>query len=283
MTALVLSVCLLSYGFAHYYIEPSPEYRLWPYLSHSTATVAGIFMTNFFIFAAWRVMPLWPLMTRYFMHVPGYPRALQGVLNIFSHVQWEHFLANMMLFVLVGPVCADLVGRGTFLGTYISAGAVGSLFTLYWANLGRGLIGAHSVGASAAIWGISALYCLTTDQHTIKIPFIKDLEVSFWPKMLLAGFVGMELMAALKSLRSTKKLTNVDHASHIGGMLVGTSVAGYLHLTGFKEWKKAQALKGETEGTGEPGKVLDVGAAMNQEMKQIEEQVKSVVQKRPGA
>lgn len=272
MTTLVLFVCVLLYGFAYYYVEPSPSYRLWPFLSSSTATVLGIGLTNLFVFIAWRVIPLWPIMTRYFTHVPGYPRAVQAVLNIFSHIQWEHFLGNMMMLTVIGPLCHDIVGRGIFLSTYICAGAVGSLCTLYWANLGRGIISAHSVGASAAIWGITVLLCLTTDQDTIKVPFIKDLEVTFFPKSLLALVVGIEIATALK--RNTK--STVDHASHLGGMLVGAGVAGYLHVAGFKEWKKAQDAKNKKQEDASP-KTLDVGAVMSKDMEQVEGQIMNFV------
>jgi rhomboid-like protein len=209
-------------------------------------------------------------MTRYFMHVPGYPRAVQSVLNVFSHVQYEHLIANMMMLCLVGPVCCDMVGRGIFMGTYVSAGAVGTLFSLYWANLGRGNIAAHSVGASAAIWGIAALYCLLTDQERIKIPFLKDAEVGFWPKMLFVAFVASEIGSAMK-----KRVTTMDHASHFGGMFVGVSTAGYLRATGFHEKKFALNREGmvveqgvqEKAGTDE--KTVDVGAMAKEGIKEV--------------
>jgi rhomboid-like protein len=179
------------------------------------------------------------MLTRYFMHVPGYPRALQSVLNVFSHVQYEHIFGNMMVLLLVGPVCHDLVGRGVFLGTYLSAGAVGTLASLYWANLGRGAIGAHSVGASAAIWGISALYCLLSEQNTLVIPFVKDLEVSFYPKLLFAAFVIMEVLTA-RRMRGTQ-----DHASHFGGLVTGMGVAGYMHMSGWRPKRRPAKLGGE--------------------------------------
>jgi|TARA_R110002003_G_scaffold1577_4_gene23248 rhomboid-like protein len=263
MSAFVLITVLLSYGFAHYYLPPSPSYRLFPDLSPTTATMGALLVANAAVAIAWRVMPLWPFMTRYFMHVPGYPRAVQSVLNVFSHVQYEHLISNMMILCLVGPVCHDLVGRGTFIGTYISAGAVGTLASLYWANLGRGNIGAHSVGASAAIWGISALYCLLTDQDTLKVPFVKDKEVTFWPKVLFAVFVLMEIRTAL-----TRK-TLMDHASHFGGMAVGMGVAGYLRATGVRG--KLDVEKGVQEKANVDGKTVDLGAVVKQEVREVRE------------
>lgn len=272
MSAFVFAVCLLSFGFAHFYEPPAPEYRLWPDLSPTTATLAALVGANALICIFWRVNPLWPIMTKYFMHVPGYPRAVQSVLNVFSHVQYEHLFANMMFLGLVGSVCHDLVGRGVFLGTYVSAGAVGTLASLYWANLGRGSISAHSVGASAAIWGVSALYCLLTDQDKIKIPFVKDMEVGFFPKLLFGAFVVMEI------LNASKKRTTMDHASHFGGMLTGVTVAGYLHATGFHERRRKTAGAGGVKGgVGEESKTVDVGAIVQEEANQVKEGIKSVV------
>jgi rhomboid-like protein len=273
MSAFVFMLCLLSYGFAHYYIPPSPAYRLWPDLSPSTATVAAVVGINVAVCLAWRWTPFWPFMTRYFMHVPGYPRAVQSIANVFSHIQYEHLFGNMLTFgLLVGPVCHDLVGRGIFLGTYMSAGAIGSLFTLYWANLGRGNISAHSVGASAALWGIAALYCFTTDQEIIKVPFVKDLEVMFWPKMLCGFFIALEIMTIYK----TKGRGTQDHASHVGGMLTGLSVAGYLRATGWTEWRKQQQDKA-VEGGDKVEKTVDVEAIVKDEVKEVQEQVKKIV------
>ncbi|KAF2018957.1 hypothetical protein BU24DRAFT_340954 [Aaosphaeria arxii CBS 175.79] len=260
MTAFVFALCVLSYGFAHYYDPPAAEYRLIPEVSLTTATIVGLIATNVFVCAMWRINPLWPFMTRYFMHVPGYPRAAQAILNVFSHVQYEHLLANMMFLGLVGFACHDLVDRGIFMGTYLSAGAVGTLASLYWANLGRGNITAHSVGASAAIWGISALYCLLTDQEKIKIPYTSNAEVSFWPKTLFAAFVAMELYNAMK-----KGGTTMDHASHFGGMLVGATVAGYLNATGFHERKSMVTPAWKDD------KTVDVAAIVTGEAKDPQE------------
>ncbi|EAT85570.2 hypothetical protein SNOG_06919 [Parastagonospora nodorum SN15] len=248
MTAFVLFTVILSYGFAHYYLPPSPSYRLFPDVSPSIATLGALLVINGAVAIAWRIMPLWPLMIRYFMHVPGYPRAVQSVLNVFSHVQYEHLLANMMTLCILAPACHDLVGRGTFLGTYISAGAVGTLASLYWANLGRGVISAHSVGASAAIWGIASLFLLLTDKEKIKVPFLKDVEFSFWPKML----------------------TLMDHASHFGGMAVGIAVAGYLRATGFHE-KRLGAEAGVQERAGVDDKTVDAGAMAKEGLKEVKD------------
>ncbi|KAF2131645.1 hypothetical protein P153DRAFT_365220 [Dothidotthia symphoricarpi CBS 119687] len=275
MTAFVLLTVALSTAFAYNYAPPAPAYRIFPDLSPTLATIGTLVALNGAVAIAWRIMPLWPLMTRYFMHVPGYPRAVQAILNVFSHVQYEHFLANMMMLCLVGPVCHDLVGRGVFMGTYLSAGAVGTLASLYWANLGRGNIAAHSVGASAALWGVSAVYCLLTEQERIQIPFVKDQSVSFWPKVLFCAFVAAELHGALKK----KKVSTMDHASHFGGMFVGVSVAGYMRATGWHGKKLDTVGEGQDsvqERTGVEGTTVDVGAMVREEAKQVRDSVSRI-------
>ena len=159
------------------------------------------------------------------------------------------------------------------MGTYVAGGAVGTLASLYWANLGRGNITAHSVGASAAIWAIAVLYCLITDQETIKLPFIKDMEVSFWPKSLITAFVAWEIYTAAKKGGKAPH----DHASHFGGILVGGSVAGYLHVNGFHQ--RRAASQGVQEAAGVDAKTIDVGAMVKEEVKEVKTAVSKVVKK----
>lgn len=271
MTVFVIGVCLGSYAFAHYYLPPAREYRLWPDLSYTTATIAALIGANVVICTLWRWSPLWPVLTRYFMHVPGYPRAVQAVLNVFSHVQYDHLIGNMLFLGLLGSACHELVDRGIFMGTYISAGAIGTLTSLYWSNLGRGSITSHSVGASAALWGVSTLLALLTEQQSIKIPFTNDGEIGLYPKMLLAAFVVSEIVSA----RKKGAVTTMDHASHFGGMAVGAIVAGYLRYTGFHD-KDAVSENGDID-KGEENKSVDIGAMVKKEVKEITEEVKNIV------
>lgn len=267
MTAFVFFTVVLCIGAAHYYTPPSPTYRIFPDISLTTATIGALVAANVVIAACWRILPLWPFLTRYFMHVPAYPRPIQSVLNVFSHMHYEHLLANMMVLCLVGPVCCDLVGRGTFLATYISAGAFGTLVSLYWANVGRGSIMAHSLGASAAIWGISALYCLLTDEERLKVPFIKEQSVTFWPKMLFAAFVLLEIHSAVR-----RRSKSMDHASHFGGLAAGVAAAGYMRATGFHERRLGAGEKNGGQSRAEAEwKTVDVGAIAAQGVAEVKE------------
>lgn len=278
MTAFVVVVCLLSYGFAHFYIPPSSEYRIWPDVSPTTATLIGLLSANLFVWLAWRWTPLWPFLTQHFMHTPAYPRAHQSVTNVFTHMTHEHLIANMVALVLAGSMCHELVGRGIFMGTYMSAGAVGTLVSLYWANLGRGAILAHSVGASAAVYGIVALYLALTDRERVQIPFVKDMSVGFYPKSLLAAVVAVELFNARRGLQVA------DHASHFGGIIAGLSVAGFMHYRGFHSGhrqKMGLGMEGNTLGeveqkAGVDEKTVDLGKVVKQEVTEVKAEVKKV-------
>jgi rhomboid-like protein len=79
----------------------------------------------------------------------------------------------------------------------------------------------------AAIWGVGALYALLSERDKIKVPF--SGEVTFKPMLVFLGFVGLEIWAIAKGRRK-----NADHASHIGGMLTGVAVAGFMKYRGFK-------------------------------------------------
>ncbi|KAF2866737.1 hypothetical protein BDV95DRAFT_611418 [Massariosphaeria phaeospora] len=282
MTAFVLVLCLASFGFAHYYSPPSAAYRLIPDVSPTVATIGVLIAINIGVAVLWRIPALWPFMTRYCTNVVAFPRAIGSIANVFSHIQFDHLISNMLYLALIGAACHDLVGRGAMLGTYLSAGAVGSLASLYWANLGRGSIVAHSVGASAAIWGIASLYLLLTDQDSLKVPLLKDATVPFWPKMLWAAFFAMECSAAWRGRGKV-----MDHASHFGGIAVGVSVAGYMRATGFHERRKAleaeaqmemeMEMDGVQQRAGIDAKTLDVGAMVKEEFKEVKEEVKKVV------
>ena len=280
MSAFVLLLTLICFGFAQAYIPPSPSYRLFPDISPATATLAVIISLNLLVWLAWRWTPLWPFLTQHFMHNPAMPRAHQAITNVFTHMAHEHLFANMASLLLVGSIAHELLGRGVFVGTYLSAGAIGTLASLYWANLGRGNILAHSVGASAAIYGVVALYLALTDKDRIQIPFVKDMSTAFWPKSLLAAIVAVEVYNA------SRGKAVADHASHFGGILTGLSVAGFMHYRGFHSGHYQKGLKSDGNGevvgdiekkAGVDEKTLDFGAVVKEELKEVKHEVTKVI------
>ena len=169
-----------------------------------------------------------------------------------------------MLWVLaVGYLCHELVGRGQFLGTYFASAVTGSLFTAYCANFGLAPLSIHSMGASAAMYGVTSLYLLLTQQQTIKLPFIKDAEVGFWPKALWLVVLAIEVRSFVKKGRWGKG--EVDHASHLGGMVMGAGVAGWVR------WREGRGFGEELKG-----EKVDVVGILKEEADEIKGVVKAV-------
>lgn len=78
---------------------------MWPDTPPAFATCAAIFVANAVVFVAWRIPPVWRLMNRLFVLVPGYPSAAAILGNVFSHQELRHFAMNMAILLILGPRC----------------------------------------------------------------------------------------------------------------------------------------------------------------------------------
>ena len=154
---LVALFCLGCYFCAQYWVPPKRSERWFPDASLSFATVTTIFAVNVFVFTAWRLPPMWPMLNKYFITTPAYPRALSMIGNVFSHQTPLHLLANMAALFVFGLSLHEDVGRGVFVGMYLASGAMGSLASLSMFALRRNLV-TSSLGASGSVWGITAAY-----------------------------------------------------------------------------------------------------------------------------
>ncbi|KAI9677010.1 MAG: hypothetical protein M1817_006849 [Caeruleum heppii] len=183
VTLLVLS---FSYLYATYYIPPHRMARLFPDTPPAAATILGITALNAAVLIAWRIPPAWRFLNRYFLSIPGYPYALGVVGNVFSHQGFGHFAVNMGVLWVVGtqrsfsssrveglrlirdikPTVHDSLTRGPFLALYLSSGVLGSLLSLTSHVLRRNFI-TSSLGASGAIAGIIAAWCVVNQEYTI--------------------------------------------------------------------------------------------------------------------
>jgi rhomboid-like protein len=162
----VVIVTGLSYLFAQYWVPPKRSERIMYDTSLSFATVAGIFAANMLIYTLWKFPPMWRLLNRYCVSVPGQPRALSMVGNIFSHQGIYHLCLNMAWMFLLGLSLHEDVGRGTFLGIYFASGAISSYASL--ANfVAKGIYTTSSMGASGAVSGIVAAYCMIHAKYVL--------------------------------------------------------------------------------------------------------------------
>ena len=101
-----LAVVGLSILFAHNYVPPSRNARLWPDLPPAAATLTALIGMNIMIFLAWRtVPPAWKLLNHNFLVITAMPRSISMVGSLFSHQSVTHILPNMLGTWVIGTRC----------------------------------------------------------------------------------------------------------------------------------------------------------------------------------
>lgn len=153
----VLSGCAGLYMFAQFWGPPDRSDRLWPNLTLSFATVAGILTANVAVWFLWRVPFAWPILNRYFIVVPATIKPLSLLGNIFSHMSLKHMAINAVPLIVFGPGLHEEMGRGNFLALYIASGLLGSYASMT-RYVSQGILNTSSLGASGCTWAITAAF-----------------------------------------------------------------------------------------------------------------------------
>ncbi|OAT07900.1 rhomboid family protein [Blastomyces gilchristii SLH14081] len=243
ITLLTIGLCCV---LAENY-EPAPrQERLMPNTPPAAATVIGLIGANVLIFAMWRaVPPAWRMLNRYFISVPLYPYSISIVGSIFSHQQFRHLGANMLILWFIGTRLHEELGRADFLSLYFSAGVIASLTSLT-AHVLQNKLTVTSLGASGAIAGLVAAWCMIHANDKLTIALLpQSWQETFSAKgsTFLSVIVFIEI-ASLVVLPFRLRMPVMDHWSHLGGYAAGT-VAGWW-WKGKKEEEKRR--KKEKEG-----------------------------------
>ncbi|KAI2623001.1 rhomboid-domain-containing protein [Hypomontagnella submonticulosa] len=213
MTILILAGCA---AFAAMYTPPRRSWRLWPDIPPAAATCLGLVGANLTVWLCWRLPPLWGLLNRYFIVVAATPRPFQLVGAVFSHQNFSHVMLNMVALWFFGTRLHDEVGRGNFLALYFASGTLGFMTSLANLVLFRGLE-FTTLGASGAVYGIVAAFFWLHKYDEFKLIGYPPDPMS-GPQGL--AFIGLILGLHILPLFS-KKVHNIDIASHLGGMLAG--------------------------------------------------------------
>ena len=154
--------------------------------------------------------------------------------SMFFHFGWMHLLFNMWALYLFGSIAEQMLGRFYFLGMYLLAGLMGSLFSGYIniqdtitllnaTTFDPILLPRVSAGASGAVMGLGAaltmLSLLPVLPHQL---FILD-------KKTLVITLGINLAIGFS-------VSGINNAAHIGGMMMGA----YLALVWYaaQRWQK---------------------------------------------
>jgi len=234
----VAGVVLTSYLFTQAYTPPKPAWRMWPDMPPSAATVIGIFLANSIVLFAWKIPPLFRVLNKFFITVPGYPRAFSLLGNTFSHQMLSHFTVNMTVLWFVGTRLHEEIGRANFLAIYLSSGVIGSFFSLGSWVMRNNFVSA-SLGASGAICGIVAAYLWLNSAETVRIFGVFPPED--WPSVSALGILLCLIGLDIVTLNKKYAIITVDHWAHLGGYATGIASAQMLRM----QTRRRKAIEGE--------------------------------------
>ena len=178
---------------------------------------------NILVFIGWNraTNDTFPLMVEHFMLTNEgvwNGRVWTLITTCFSHYDATHLLFNLIgLYVFGGPVRA-VVGDKGLLQLYLAGGLCASI-----AHLGANIIGgvdAGAVGASGSVMAIAVVFAALYPQATLLLNFF--IPVKAWLAVIL--FIGIDLIGAFGVNSVDAALspgTNIAHAAHLGGALLG--------------------------------------------------------------
>lgn len=221
---VALLVSGLFVAIAYYYTPPRRSERLWPDIPPAAATVGILCLVNVAVYLAWKTPPLWGVLNRYFVLTPATPRPLQLFGAMFSHQAFPHVLFNLMTLWVLGTRFHDEVGRGEFLATYTSAGALSFLGSLSSIVL-RNRLELTTLGASGAVYGIGAAYFWLHRFEGFKPFGVIPEAYKGVPGVAFIGLaIGLNIAAAFSPT------TRLDVAAHLVGLGVGVLAAHLIEM-----------------------------------------------------
>ncbi|GLS24881.1 rhomboid family intramembrane serine protease [Marinibactrum halimedae] len=136
----------------------------------------------------------------------------------FLHGGVGHLLGNLLFLIVCGFAVEAALGHGRFLALYIVSGAAGGLFYCLFASLTKENA-TPLVGASGAISGVMAMYCMLFQLRKIEFFYFIFVLVGYFRAPALAilpVYIGSELLQWL-----TTSDSNVAYSAHLGGFLAG--------------------------------------------------------------
>ncbi|OBT64575.1 hypothetical protein VE03_06365 [Pseudogymnoascus sp. 23342-1-I1] len=243
VTLAVIAGCVVYSGS---YTRPKPEDRMFKSVPPAIATIAPIIAFNLFIYAAWHHPPAWRVLNKYFLSVPGYPRALAVLGNAFSHQSFRHLAVNMLVILGMGTQLHDQIGRGNFLALYFGT-AVTASFTSLAFHVAKKSFHVSSLGASGALMGVVASLLYLNWNESMRFfgilppPPYPGPSGSWW----LAGLIAYELWSFK---RAGLKPRQYDHLAHLGGAFGGLAAIEAMKMRIRLRKAKRRQMKGGSRG-----------------------------------
>jgi membrane associated rhomboid family serine protease/uncharacterized Tic20 family protein/ssDNA-binding Zn-finger/Zn-ribbon topoisomerase 1 len=157
---------------------------------------------------------------------------------MFLHAGGAHLWGNMIFLWVVGSAVERRVGRARFFTLYLITGLIGGFVFILVEYLFHARAG-HALGASGAIAGIMGIFAVRCYFKSMIFPlpilgiFSLILPISLKIRLnslvIMALFFLSDLSGGIDQL-SGQSASMVGHWVHLGGMISGMLIAGYLKL-----------------------------------------------------
>jgi len=131
---------------------------------------------------------------------------------MFVHVDFWHFIFNMLMLWMFGSEVADMMGSKHFTGMYLFCGVFAAIFSLvmFW----LGLTNSPIIGASGALMGIFVAYYKFFPDRMLLMFFFFPMRI----KYAMWFMVAVDVFMAHSS-------DGIAHFAHLGGV-----VGGFLYM-----------------------------------------------------
>ncbi len=132
-------------------------------------------------------------------------RIWQPFTYMFMHGNLTHLVMNMFMLWMFGNTMENFWGTRRFILFYLICGLGAGLITMFIPH-------AHTVGASAAVYGLLLAFGMTFPNEYVYLYFLVPIKC----KWMIIGMVALELLEGIFFTYD-----GIAHFAHLGGMLIG--------------------------------------------------------------
>lgn len=131
--------------------------------------------------------------------------------SMFLHWNVEHLFSNMIVLYYVGAIVERKIGPFPYVALYLLSGIAGNIFSLGYELLTNSY--GSSAGASGAVFGVEGALLFLVMAHRGKLESMTAGRVAF--------AIAFSLYCGFTS-------AGVNNAAHVGGVLMGFTVAAVI-------------------------------------------------------
>ena len=140
---------------------------------------------------------------------------LRLVGHVFGHANWQHYIGNFMLILLIGPMLEDRYGSYSLAAMILITAVVTGLLFIAFSKRGSAALGASGIVFMMILLGSF----INVEQGRIPVTLI----------IVAVMYIGKEFLGeAAKTLKM--KNNGVAHAMHIFGGLCGAAFGVFMYL-----------------------------------------------------